>query len=561
MRSTRSALIAAATAAALLLAMLAVSSDPARGQAQGKGNDDPPGAGRGRPLDPDAIAVRILVGVGDRQVQPWDGRVSVDQGEVVDVEGYRFRKGDELTDRGGWKARSHIIRKVAAKKAAIAKVKGKTPGPSTVGPTVAPNGVIVTLKSPTDAALTLTFDGNRGTVKIPLAELADGSTHAYHDGKVVAQRVPPSAAVLEGDSQDDFPAAVADDQGGVWVAYVHHEPLGAEILESYTERPKSFENLAPKTGGDQLRLLRFAAGKPSTSIDVTLAGRDVWRPAVAVDGKGKVVVAWSEKPAGTGNWDLYERTYDPAAKRLVRDPSAHDGTPAPIPKWSLATAPDGKVWMTWQAWNEGAGQHHPRAARRTRRGPLRIERGGGQRVVAGACRSTSRGGSTSPTTATRAGNYDVWLRTLQPDGRAVVRTVPVARTPKYEARPSLAIDPSGRVWVAYEERTENWGKDAENLVEGRGLDPLSTSRRAGPLRRWRAACSERPTRSAQAPADDRSMNSFPRLACDRSGRLWLAFRHRLEAIWGNQAVMVVGGVWVEYATTLAGPNVERRRGR
>ena len=48
------------------------------------------------------------------------------------------------------------------------------------------------------------------------------------------------------------------------------------------------------------------------------------------------------------------------------------------------------------------------------------------------------------------------------------------------------------------------------------------------------------------------MNSFPRLACDRSGRLWLLFRHRQEAIWGNNAVMVVGGVWLECATSLSG---------
>ena len=48
------------------------------------------------------------------------------------------------------------------------------------------------------------------------------------------------------------------------------------------------------------------------------------------------------------------------------------------------------------------------------------------------------------------------------------------------------------------------------------------------------------------------MNSFPRLACDRSGRLWLVFRHRQEAIWGNNAVMVVGGVWLECATSFSG---------
>ena len=72
-----------------------------------------------RPLDPDVIAVRLLLGVGDRQVQAWDGRVKLDKGEVLDVEGYRFREGDELTGRDGWKAKSHVIRKVAAKKAAM----------------------------------------------------------------------------------------------------------------------------------------------------------------------------------------------------------------------------------------------------------------------------------------------------------------------------------------------------------------------------------------------------------------------------------------------------------
>jgi hypothetical protein len=39
---------------------------------------------------------------------------------------------------------------------------------------------------------------------------------------------------------------------------------------------------------------------------------------------------------------------------------------------------------------------------------------------------------------------------------------------------------------------------------------------------------------------------------DRSGRVCLAFRHREEAIWGNNSVMVGGGVWLEYVTALEG---------
>ena len=63
---------------------------------------------------------------------------------------------------------------------------------------------------------------------------------------------------------------------------------------------------------------------------------------------------------------------------------------------------------------------------------------------------------------------------------------------------------------------------------------------------------------AERPEPVRVMNSFPRLACDRSGRIWLAFRHRQEAIWGNNAVMVVGGVWVEYVDLARGQVVGAR---
>ena len=54
----------------------------------------------------------------------------------------------------------------------------------------------------------------------------------------------------------------------------------------------------------------------------------------------------------------------------------------------------------------------------------------------------------------------------------------VAGSDRFEVRPSLAADPRGRVWVAYEERTAHWGKDADNLVNGQG----STLYRASAVR-------------------------------------------------------------------------------
>ena len=224
-----------------------------------------------RPLDAEVVAVRLLLGVGDRQEQAWDGRVKIDRGEIVDIEGYRFRKGDQVTGRDGWEARSHIIRKVAAKKAAVlAKTQGKASGPSSFGPAITPNGVIVSLKAPMEA--TLTVSSPKGEVKIPLADLSEGNVRSYLDGKIEAQRIPTSVPLVESRYQEDFPTAAADLQGGAWIAYVVHKPFGPEVSEAYTKRPQSFDDLAPKGGGDQVRLLRFAGGKAGATLDVHRRG-------------------------------------------------------------------------------------------------------------------------------------------------------------------------------------------------------------------------------------------------------------------------------------------------
>ncbi len=82
-----------------------------------------------RPLEPDVVAVRLLLGVGDEAPQNWSGRASVDRGEIVATEGVRFREGDEVTGRNSWKAESCLVRRSAtAKAAAKAARQGETAG-------------------------------------------------------------------------------------------------------------------------------------------------------------------------------------------------------------------------------------------------------------------------------------------------------------------------------------------------------------------------------------------------------------------------------------------------
>jgi hypothetical protein len=519
-----------------LVGLLGVSAVVA--QRNGEGDK----GGSRTPLDPSITAVRILLGVGDTTSERWNGRVKIDRGEVVGVEGWRFRKGDLTTGRDSWEAASHTIRKAVAKKANAPPQKST--GPTSIGPTITPNGVVISLKAPDDA--TLDVETERGNFSVKLADLARGQVHSYLDGRALAQRVATTVPLVAGPDQNDFPSATADGKGGAWLTYVTHTPRGPDYTASLDDRPKDFSAFAPTSGGDQIKLLHIVDGVAGEPIEVTSGGRDAWRPAVAVDGRGRPVVVWSENR--DGNFDLYARSFDGAARtwsdeaRLTTDPGA-DTDP------SLAVDREGAIWVAWQSWVDGKAD--------IRLG--KAETGAMNRIVSDpdvndwspSLATDPRGGFVVAYDTYRAGNYDVVARHCGADG-APGPAVLVASSPRYEARPSVAVDSRGRAWIAYEERTENWGKDAENLVDGKG----STLYRQAAVRVKcldGASVLDAPDPVAEAPQSLRTMNSFPRLAVDPRGRVWLAFRHRQEAVWGTQSTQVVGGIWVEFVSVLAGP--------
>src|SRR5262249_55608138 len=76
----------------------------------------------------------------------------------------------------------------------------------------------------------------------------------------------------------------------------------------------------------------------------------------------------------------------------------------------------------------------------------------------------------------RDGDYDVNLLDLKSRGnkqRMIGKRL--AASPRFEARPSVCYDEKGRLWIAYEEGTENWGKDFGALVPDQG-NPLYSDR-------------------------------------------------------------------------------------
>jgi len=542
-------LVAMVVLSALLTQPLA-QPVPAQAQVSGSGEDAPGGA-EIRALRADAVAVRLMLGVGDAQPQAWDGKVTIDQGEIVALEGARFRAGDVVTGPDSWKARSAAAPKAqakaklaglspAAKKAALAKRAAQQQA-------VSATGLIVQVKAPETA--TLTVNTEQGKASITLAELATGGVQRLLGGRIEARRVPVHASVTATRAQEDFPAAVSDGQAGAWVVYVAHEPRGPEGSPNLSEEPTSFKSLVPSGGGDQVKLVHFSGTTADRPLDVTDASLDVWRPTLAREGRDGLVVVWSE--FRDGNWDLYARHLNTASGAWSGKPRQLTNDPGPDTDAVLATGAEGVVWMAWQAWRNGQADillapvddvsrtvnvsDHPADdwSPSLAIGPQ------GQRSVA--------------FDSYRNGSYDVLLY-RGADGNKRLTTV--AGSTRFEVRPSLAIDAQGRTWVAYEERGDNWGKDFGVHADKPGVPLYQTSS-------VRVACVDganiydtgdpvaQDTAPAAGPAAQR--DAFPRLALDRGGRPWLLYRRRQQA---NQSIAVlfagVGTTWLEYATTRVG---------
>ena len=66
-------------------------------------------------LDPKVVMVRLLLGTGGGTAEDWGGKVSVDKGEVVGVEGWRFRQDDRIDGPSAWEASTRVAKKAVAK--------------------------------------------------------------------------------------------------------------------------------------------------------------------------------------------------------------------------------------------------------------------------------------------------------------------------------------------------------------------------------------------------------------------------------------------------------------
>jgi len=484
-------------------------------------------------------AIRLTLAVSDEEPAAWDGSIRLSQGRLLGLDVQPPAAGK--AEGGSWKIQTRIPK-------APAQRSVHDPALPSVNQPV----LFATLDAP-DVA-TISIATRQGDFSFTLGDLEPGKPGEFLGGRVLAERVPLSIRLTSGPEDEDLPAAARAPDGTLWVAYTaykHGTPINVEAAHSR----RQFDSLVPSGHGDQVRLVKFDGVQWSRPIDVTGPGLDVWRPSVAVDGQGAVWVVWSQNV--DGNWDLYASAFDSGTGNAVGFPAeagsrvfkvtfrltAAEG--ADINPVAVTDPASGHVLVVWQGWREGT---FDVLLRRFPGGKVEAEQrlsqsAGNQWCPAAVFDSAGRLHVTFDTYEN--GNYDVKL--VSDAAGAEPKTIDVAVSPKYEARPSIAVDKNDRIWIAYEEDGPNWGKDQGMRWMGRSGMLLYFQREivlrmveGGRVRQAVGEVPSEPILRNYPDTETRRLN-LPRLAVDNDGRVWLAYR-RHPSISGG------GEIWISFLT-------------
>lgn len=500
--------------------------------------------------NPAPVAVLIEMGLKDTVPTVWNSKAVVKGAKVVHREGYRFRAADKLVDPDGWTASSRYGLRVPQRQPAVRALEG-----------IATIGVVLHLSDVTDDA-TLTVsprpesEGKDET--IALKDVVSGTTKPLWGGDAVVRRVSTAAPVADGKTEDDFPAAAHGPDGTLWIAYVgYHLRDESRRTESnqLEKQPDDFKAFDTPGFGDQLFVRSLRDGTWSPPIAVTGPAEDLVRCAVAVTAEGEAWVVYSANRQG--NFDLYARRLNPRVGEEVRLTKGAGPDLTPV----ACTAADGSVWVAYQSW-DADGAHiallHLDGKKWTD-GPTlpgfkKAENRWSPALAAGPNGAVAVGYDVY-----RDGDYDVHVAVVE-NGKATDQAV--AATARFEARPSLAYDASGRLWVACEDGPPDWGKDY-GAQDGNDGHPLYDSRGVKVLcladGKWQRPTAELPAFENKAPSlpfegqvgptyERGKRHNNPRLGLDGKGRLWLAYREK----GGSRYTTNPGSYWRNLARRLDG---------
>ncbi len=488
---------------------------------------------------PPVHVFRITVGLKDEKPADWSGKVKVEGGEIVALEGWRFEGQDAIVSKEEWKCRTHeYIAPTERYKLAIPE----KPAPE---PKTKPwsNGVTLTIQGD-KPQVTLTLA--QGKIEFKAVELLLGEPKAFVDGQVRVERLPevssprPAAPANAMDPyQDDYPA--------LWIRYKTNKHYLAWV--SY-QKGKDRVLLSERDGPD---------GAWSEPVEVSGPG-DHFRVALASTHSDRLWVVYACQRKG--NWDLYGRQYkiDGGTAKPEGDEVRLTDAPGPDFWHRMTTDSKGRAWLVWQGFRDGQADIFARCCDdKGWHDPIKV--------------SDSKANDWDPCIAADTKEDRVWIGWDTYDqGYYDLRVRPVANGPKQErgatetrlgqargggfsAHLSLACDQDGRLWAAWDEASLHWGKDTGLFYDKSSGSRLYSERNIMVAVRvngnWRGV----KDLSEILPESMREYHELPQLQPDSEGRLWIAFRYRTcrrpredgwaaQGRWDMAAVAHLGDRWI-----------------
>lgn len=520
--------------------------------------------------------LRVRFGMTDSTPTAWDGTVAVEPGQVTALQGWRFAAADAADGTSGWKASTR--RATPQRRTNNPRAAARLNAAAGAGP-ITDNGVLIMLRDTTEESRVL-LKTPKGELNFRLADLPYGRVLTEFNGAIEIERTAASSQLTTERTDDDFPSAAIGPDNTLYVAYTSFTPglNRDERARQWTQAPDDLSFLAKPAGGDRLFLRHGRAGAWSDPIAVTPGLGDIFKSALAVDGRGRAWIIWAERR--NGNFDLFVSSF---ADGKLSEPdrlSAHAGNDIhPV----AATDALGRVWVAWQGARDNVFRILSRHQRDDLNGWTAETQVSPQKENCWSPAIAASAGSGTGKIAIawdtyEKGDYDIWMREWSTEGSSR-NAQPVANSTRYEARPTATYDSYANLWVAWEESGETWGKNWGALVQNQGL-PLYSDRQialriwtadqhwsepnaphtaalpgAGTPRRVNALPVPSPepestTRQQAREAQTRARvpyNNISRLFTDGEGRVWLLARSRASDFRGP-----LGSVWLEYATFFDG---------
>ena len=410
----------------------------ALGPTQPGGNSQPPPARKPRPerkpiaMPANPVGLEVHLGLKDTEPSPWGGEVELSAGKLLTMS---VRRGGANAHVDGTRFTARSVRQQQAI-----------------------NGPILRLDLDAPVNTTVTLKTRQGNLSFKLADLQPGTRKPYLEGRATVVREEGAVRLTGRETEDDYPALAKGPDGTIWLAYVEYLPDAAHRHGPRQGRRFRGADANGERRPDRTDALRRQDLAPAARRDRTPAwtfGGRRWpwtaRASSGSPGRSRWTATGRSSTAATLPPKMAARGGGPRSPGSRAAP-APTSTSSPPPTRPAPSGSPGK------AWRDGQLRHHAR--RPGRRPPVAgaARPSPRARPTTGAPPSppTARATSTSPGTPTTRAT----TTSCSPSSTRRRRIIPVADVAR-SSRPGRTwpATPHGRVWIAYEEGDEQWGKD------------------------------------------------------------------------------------------------------